>query len=409
VGSKSPQWEGRSVPQATAASQEKQEPLGSPASSEAAMLQDRELIEQFLRRGLIETPNCHAFWGYFVAALTRDLSNVPDEDPSLTTKMVMASYFLAAMNKNFYKGTAGDFFWDPGKLRQGVFRVAEKYGLHLMPVHFYSPVPEAKALPAETWSRCPEMPGVEENVQSQLKLLATLARRFRKEYEAFPARRPAGAPPYTYYSSNGYFDDIDGYVLYSIVRHFRPRRVIEIGSGNTTYLFAQAIARNRKDDRRYRCDLTSIEPYPNEVLKAGFPGLTRLIAKPVQQVPLSEFEKLGKNDILFIDSSHILKIGSDVQYELLEIVPRLAKGVIVHFHDIFLPKEYPQNWVEDMNRYFTEQYLLQAFLAFNGSFEILLAPPYLHAHHPRAMEAAFRTYHRNQMWTPSNFWIRRVR
>jgi predicted O-methyltransferase YrrM len=401
------------VSQLNAAPQEAQESQGSSASPDAAisqaLSQDREIIEQFLRCGLIETSNFHAFWGYFVAALTRDLNNVPDEDPSLTTKMVLASYLLAALTRNFYKGTAGDFFWDPGKLRQGVFRVAENHGLHLTPVHFYSPVPEATALPAETWSRCSQMPGVDMNDQRQLALLATLSRRFRKEYEAIPARRPEGAPPYTYYSSNGYFDDVDGYVLYSIVRHFRPRRVIEIGSGNTTYLSAQAIARNRKDDRRYRCDLTSIEPYPNEVLKAGFPGLTRLIAKPVQAVPLSEFEKLGKNDILFIDSSHILKIGSDVQYELLEIIPRLAKGVIVHFHDIFLPKEYPQNWVEEMNRYFTEQYLLQAFLAFNDSFEILLAPPYLHAQHPRAMEAAFRSYHRNQAWTPSNFWIRKTR
>ncbi|MGH9717196.1 MAG: class I SAM-dependent methyltransferase [Candidatus Acidiferrales bacterium] len=396
------------------------QPLGSKEFSEtqtsarsqetsAEILPDRELVEQFLRRGLIETSNFHAFWGYFVAALTRDLSNVPNEDPSLTTKMALASYFLAALTKNFYGGTAENFYWQAGKLRQGVFRIAQDYGIHLMPAHFYSPVPEAKALPADFWTRRREAPGVEVNVKKQLTLLATLARRFRKEYEAFPARKPPGSPPHTYYSSNGFFDDIDGYVLYSIVRHFRPRRVIEIGSGNTTYLFAQAIARNREDDRRYRCDLTAIEPYPNGVLKAGFPGLTRLITKPAQQVPISEFEKLAKNDILFIDSSHILKIGSDVQYELLEILPRLSNGVIVHFHDIFLPNEYPQNWVEEMNRYFTEQYLLQAFLAFNDSFEVLLAPPYLHAKHPRAMEAAFQSYHRDQAWTPSSFWIRRVR
>jgi Methyltransferase domain len=407
--------EGESVPQLTKALQESQETQPTQETQEpqlpggAAMLPDRELVEHFLRRGLTETPDFHAFWGYFVAALTRDLRHVPNEDPPLTTKTFLAAYFLAALVQNFYTGTAGDFFWEPGKLRQNVFHIAQDYGLHLTPVHFYSPVPQLKTLPADIWSRCPEMPGVRANAKKQLVLLATLARRFRKEYEAFPARKPPGSPAHTYYSSNGYFDDIDGYVLYSIVRHFRPSRVIEIGSGNTTYLFAQAIARNRKDDRRYRCDLTAIEPYPNEVLKAGFPGLTRLIAKPVQEVPLSEFGKLGKNDILFIDSSHILKIGSDVQYELLEIIPRLAKGVIVHFHDIFLPKEYPQNWVEEMNRYFTEQYVLQAFLAFNDSFEILLAPPYLHAHHPRAMEAAFRSYHRAQAWTPSNFWIRRTR
>lgn len=390
-------------------SQERHTSQHARESTTTGMLADRELIEQLLRRGLIETPDFHAFWGYFVAALTRDLSNVPNEDPSLTTKLALASYLVAALTKHFYAGTAEEFYWQAGKLRQGVFRIAQDYGFDLMPAHFYSPVPQAKALPADLWTRSREMPGVDANVKKQLALLATLARRFRKEYEAFPARKPAGSPPHTYYSSNGYFDDIDGYVLYSIVRQFRPRRVIEIGSGNTTYLFAQAIARNRKDDRQYRCDLTAIEPYPNDVLKAGFPGLARLITKPAQEVPLAEFEKLGKNDILFIDSSHVLKIGSDVQYELLEILPRLAKGVLVHFHDIFLPNEYPRNWVEEMNRYFTEQYMLQAFLAFNDSFEVLLAPAYLHARQPRAMEAAFHSYHRNQEWSPASFWIRRTR
>jgi hypothetical protein len=373
------------------------------------MQADRELVEQFLRRGLTETPDFHAFWGYFVGALTRDLNGAPNEGPALTTKTFLAAYFLAALTKNFYSGSPLDFYWQAGKLRQNVYRLAQDYGLHLLPVHFYSPVPQTKSLPAEIWTRCSEMPGVRANAQKQLGLLATLARRFRKEYEAIPARKPEGSPPHTYFSSNGYFDGIEGYILYSIVRQFRPRRVIEIGSGNTTYLFAQAIARNRVSDRRYRCDLTAIEPYPNEALRAGFPGLTRLIAKPLQEVPLSEFEKLGPNDILFIDSSHILKIGSDVQREILEIIPRVAKGVLVHFHDIFLPMEYPRNWVEEMNRYFTEQYLLQAFLAFNDSFEILLAPGYLHAHHPKAMEAAFESYHRAQTWAPSSFWIRRTR
>lgn len=375
----------------------------------AAMPDDRAVIEQFLRRGLTETSDFHGFWGYFVGALTRDVSSAPNEEPALTTKTFLAAYLLTALAKNFFPGSAEDFYWQPGKLRQNVYRLAQDYGLQLLPAHYYSPAPQTKSLPADTWTRCSEMPGVRPNAQKQLALLATLARRFRKEYEAIPARKPEGSPPYTYFSSNGYFDDIEGHILYSVVRHFRPRRVIEIGSGNTTYLFAQAIARNRKSDRRYRCDLTAIEPYPNEVLRAGFPGLTRLIAQPLREVPLSEFQKLGRNDILFIDSSHVLKIGSDVQREILEIIPRLAKGVIVHFHDIFLPMEYPRNWVEEMNRYFTEQYLLQAFLEFNDSFEILLAPGYLHAHHPRAMESAFQSYHRGQEWAPSSFWIRRTR
>jgi hypothetical protein len=101
-----------------------------------------------------------------------------------------------------------------------------------------------------------------------------------------------------------------------MIRHLRPRRIIEIGSGNSTYLSAQAILKNVEDKNGYECELTAIEPYPNPVLKKGFPGLTRLVQKRIQDIPFSEFEKLGENDILFIDSSHVLKIGSDVQYEV---------------------------------------------------------------------------------------------
>jgi hypothetical protein len=145
------------------------------------------------------------------------------------------------------------------------------------------------------------------------------------------------------------------------------------------------------------------------VLRAGFPGLTRLIPQMVQEVPLALFEELAENDILFIDSSHVVRTGSDVLYEYLEILPRLKKGVLVHIHDIFLPGEYPRPWVRDLNRYWTEQYLLQAFLAFNDSFEILLPTAYLHAHAPEVLEESFRDIQRDDGWIYSNFWMRKIR
>jgi Methyltransferase domain len=380
-----------------------------PNDLAADRLLDRQVIEQFLRRGLGETSDLNAFWAYFVASFTRDLRRVPADEPNLTAKSLLAAYFIAALLQNFFQGEPGDFYWQPGKLRQNVFRIAQDYGLQFLPAHFYCPVPETRKLPKDIFTRCSELPGVRMNTGQQVDLLALLAGRFRSEYEAIPETKPEGSPSHTYYRGNGYYSDIDAGILYSAIRHFRPRRIIEIGSGNTTYLFAQAIARNQADDSSYRCDLIAIEPYPNAVLKAGFPGLTRLIDQPVQQVLLSEFEYLQENDILFIDSSHVLKIGSDVQYELLEIVPRLKKGVLVHLHDIFLPREYPRDWVENMNRYFTEQYLLQSFLAFNDSFEVLLAASWLHIHRPDALRAAFRSYDPAQAWTPSNFWMRRTR
>jgi predicted O-methyltransferase YrrM len=193
-----------------------------------------------------------------------------------------------------------------------------------------------------------------------------------------------------------------------MIRYFKPRRIYEIGSGYSTYLSAQAVRKNVEQDRSYQCELVAIEPYPNEILRGGFLGLCRLIAKQVQDVTLSEFEKLEENDILFIDSSHVLKIASDVQYEYLDILPRLNKGVIVHFHDIFLPKEYPKEWVLQLRIFWTEQYLLQAFLAFNESFEILWAGSYMHFKQAAKLESAFNSYDRNKT-LPGSFWMRRTK
>lgn len=122
---------------------------------------------------------------------------------------------------------------------------------------------------------------------------------------------------------------------------------------------------------------------------------------------MSVFKELGENDILFIDSSHVLKIGSDVQYEYNEILPRLNKGVLIHVHDIFLPLEYPETWVRQSHRFWTEQYLLQAFLAYNSAFKVLWAGHYMHWKYPDLLEKAFRTYNR-EITGPGSFWMRKI-
>ena len=151
----------------------------------------------------------------------------------------------------------------------------------------------------------------------------------------------------------------------------------------------------------------AVEPYPNATIKKGFPGLSRLIDAPVQQVSLAEFERLRENDILFIDSSHVLKIGSDVEFLFLEVLPRLNPGVIVHIHDIFLPANYPRRWVVDELRFWNEQYILQAFLAFNRAFEVLWAASYMNIKHPERLESAFPSYKRGQR-PPGSFWMRKI-
>lgn len=283
----------------------------------------------------------------------------------------------------------------------------QKIGLHITANHFYEPIPDTRTLKDELWSNNSELVGININEDCQTNFLSEFSSMFKEEYEAFPLNKSEVEIPSQYYVNNGGFESVDSEILYSIIRYFKPKKIFEIGSGNSTYLSAQAILKN-KEENGHECELIAVEPYPNDVLKAGFPGLSKLILAKIQDIPLSDFSKLEENDILFIDSSHVLKIGSDVQYEYLEILPRLNKGVIVHIHDIFLPAEYKKDWVLKDYRFWTEQYLLQAFLAFNDSFEILWAGSYMHIKHPDKLEAAFSSYKRNERW-PGSFWMKKIR
>jgi hypothetical protein len=132
--------------------------------------------------------------------------------------------------------------------------------------------------------------------------------------------------------------------------------------------------------------------------------LTRLISSNVQDVPPEEFQRLGQNDVLFIDSSHVSKIGSDVNYIFFEVLPRLASGVIVHVHDIFLPGEFPRHWVTDELRFWNEQYLLRAFLTFNREFEVLLGNAFCAERHADVMRDTFPT---SPFLLGGSFWMRR--
>jgi len=273
------------------------------------------------------------------------------------------------------------------------FPLWEKLGFHITPNDFSAPIPDTRTLNDDLWQTQSELLGIDINEQGQVDLLSRFSSKFKGEYESFP--RSKTSVPYLYYVDNRSFLSVDGEVLYCMIRYFKPRKIFEVGSGNTTYLCAQAVLRNKEESGR-ECELIAIDPYPRDVLKIGFPGLSKLISAKVQDIPLSEFGKLTENDILFIDSSHVLKIGSDVQYEYLEVLPRLKKGVIIHAHDIFLPAEYPKEWIFREHWFWTEQYLLQAFLMFNDSFEVLWAGSYMHLKHPEKLEKAFSSYKRDK-------------
>jgi predicted O-methyltransferase YrrM len=291
-----------------------------------------------------------------------------------------------------------------------VFLPGQKLRVNITDNSFDSPIPDLRELKDDLWLTRSELVGIDIREQDQLSLLSHFESEFKSEYELFP--RDMSAKPFEYYVNNPMFGSVDGEIMYCMIRHFKPRTIIEVGSGYSTYLMAQAILKNKEENEIYNCNLTAIEPYPSDTLKAGLPGLSKLIDQKVQSVSVSEFGKLSDSDILFIDSSHVLKIGSDVPHEYLDILPRLQKGVIIHIHDIFLPAQYPKEWLFDYRRFWTEQYLLHAFLLFNDSFEVLWAGHYMYLNNPETLERAFKSYSTDECWPClpiSSFWIKKIK
>jgi len=290
------------------------------------------------------------------------------------------------------------------------FPIWESKGYHILPVHYESPIPSSTDLPLELWEKPSTMAGVDMRDSAQLSLLEGLQTRFKTEYDAFP--RSATSDRHTFHLNNGWFEKVDAEILYSLVRHLRPARIIEIGSGVTTLLSATAIRKNQQEDPAYDCSFTCVEPYPVRLDVAALPSNFKVIPTRAQAVSPDLFRELQAGDILFIDSSHICRTGSDVNFELLEIVPILNPGVWIHFHDIFLPWEYPQSWVLGARRFLNEQYLLQAFLAFNTKFEVVWGSYYMLQAHPQELDAAFASFRIDittpGTFLPGSFWIRRL-
>ena len=268
---------------------------------------------------------------------------------------------------------------------RGLQAVAGACGLNIdLKSNFYSPLPVRGELAAsqKLWDKPSELVGVEYDLAAIKERFGALIHQFGAELRALPtydACRAAGFGPG--------FPLFDGMTLYSLIRELKPRRYLEVGSGLSTYYCHLAAKRNAEEGRpvTIRC----IEPYP-------FPALftvpdIEINVKKVQECDLEEFTRLESGDVLFIDSSHSLKVGSDVAFLMLEVVPRLNPGVFIHIHDVPFPYNTPypsdqtifeRNWPY----YFNEAMVVQAFLAFNRSFQIVMSTPMLRQFCPGFVE-----------------------
>jgi predicted O-methyltransferase YrrM len=242
------------------------------------------------------------------------------------------------------------------------------------------------------------LPAVDLNVAGQLSVLAQF--RFRDELCKFPLQ---SAKHLEFYYNNGSFEAGDAEYLYSLIRLVKPKRVVEIGSGYSTLMSRNAIRENQAENSAYSCDHICIEPYEQPWLEEL--GI-RIIRRRVEECEIDLFTSLDRNDILFIDSSHVIRPQGDVLFEYLELLPLLKPGVFVHIHDIFTPRDYPHDWVVDRIRLWNEQYLLEAFLSFNTQFRVVGALNFLKYHHPDALGEQFPMIRAAiEQREPGSFWI----
>jgi SAM-dependent methyltransferase/predicted O-methyltransferase YrrM len=255
------------------------------------------------------------------------------------------------------------------------------------PGHFYSPVPDVRKLASEptrsrVWPARPHRnPGIDWRADAQLELcLKTFAQQVPPQFPWEPT-----GDPHEYFGSNEQLSPLDAGILQAMLRHLKPARVIEVGSGFSSLVTAKVNREHLDGGMHFTC----IEPYPRPFLLEGVPGISDLRVEEVQDTPLELFEELGAGDVLFVDTSHTVKTGGEVPWIFSQIVPRLAPGVALHIHDVFLPGEYPEQWVTEEGRNWNENYLVEAFLSFNSDFEVTFGAQWMIQNHGDALQAAF--------------------
>ena len=295
------------------------------------------------------------------------------------------------------------------QLRQRVEELeggAAAAALWVPPGHFYSPFPsleELRARSGRVFDRDPlDVPGVDLAVEAQWKLL--------DELEPLAAgvtwprtQAEAAAAGARYWADNPAYGDGDSLFLRAMLRHLRPKRLLELGSG-----YSSACTLDTRDEfLAGELEVTFLDPYPElleSLLRPEDHDEVTILPVGVEDLDHDLIGSLQAGDVLFIDSTHVAKPGSDVNRNIFEILPSVNPGVIIHLHDIFPAFEYPELWVEE-GRGWTELYVLRAFLQYNSAFEILLWPGVLRAVDPEQVTRRFPAMARN---AGGAMWLRRV-
>lgn len=273
--------------------------------------------------------------------------------------------------------------------------------------HFYSPVADPAVLQSKASSiwppQAPPVLGIDFNCQAHQMVLKSWFPRHISKYDYPEVLAEHNGDEKLFYTRNSQFGWLDSRALFVFLNEIKPARMIEVGAGYSSLLSADVNHRFLHNSCKFQC----IEPYPRDFLLAGVAGLSELIIQQVQDVPPGDFETLEKGDILFIDSSHVCKTGSDVNFLYFEVLPRLKSGVLIHVHDIFLPLEYPREWVLEENRSWNEQYLLRALLMYSDSFQVFFGCNYAFYQFPELVIRAL-ALQSGAGFGGGSFWFKKV-
>ena len=278
-------------------------------------------------------------------------------------------------------------------------RAAPSFGRDVVARNIYSPVPEVPPPAWEGWHRRHPLPGIEVDPDAQLRYLESELAPYLGEFR----------PPMTtskareYHLDNGFYGAGDAEVLYATIRRHTPRRILELGGGFSTLVSAEACAANIRDG--HPVEMTSVDPEPRITLPDRLASTVRPERADVRDLALERFLALEADDVLFVDTTHTVKLGSEVNRVVLEVLPRLRPGVLVHFHDIFLPYDYPRAWLA-RGTYVNEQYLVHALLVENPHWEIRIGLHALARECPERIRAAIPSF-TGALPLPSALWLRR--